>query len=249
MTYPNSSEVTSGQPTAASHYNNLRADALYIGQSSLNSRSLGAFFTRFARGIRLIYLASNRLRIPFVTTDPPTLMINGFMCQADSIVDLPSGLFSGGASTWYVFAVRSAGSTTFTLSVNTSATEATDQRLIGEAYWDGTNLVGVKDYFSSALADADYDSGWFAVAYNNVYTKAHSLAQYPKLVIVEHSATAGGTDEHVLLLINYGADSKSAVGYDATNIYLTCQNNASFGVIMSSRRASAGGYVRIRAWK
>jgi hypothetical protein len=176
-------------------------------------------------------------------------MINGFMCQADSNVDLPAGLFSGGASIWYVFAVRSAGSSTFTLSVNTSATEAADQRLVGEAYWDGSNITSVKDYFSSALADADYDSGWFAVAYNNIYQKAHGLAQYPKLIVVEHSAVANGTDEHVLLLVNYAADVKSAVGCDASNIYLNCQNNSVYGVIQSARRSSGGGYVRIRAWK
>ncbi len=249
MSYPLSSDVTAGQPTAALHYNNLRSDALRFGQAEADTVRLGQFLARHASGICINYLATNRLRIPHVPTSPATLMINGCMCQAAANVDLPAGLFSGGAATWYVFARRNAGSSGFTLEVNTSATEGTDQRIIGEASWDGSNIVGVRSYFESALAAPDYDSGWFAAAYNNTYTKAHGLNQSPRLVIVEHSASAGGTGELVLLVVNYAADFKSALGYDATNVYLTCQNHASYGVIMSARRASGSGYVHIMAWR
>jgi hypothetical protein len=249
MTYPISSDVTAGQPTAASHYNALRGDALRLGQAEADVVKLGQFLSRHARGVRLQYLASSRLRVPYVTTEPPTLMIGGCMCQAATHVDLAAGLFSGGAATWYVFACRTPGSTTFTLGVNTSASEGADQRIIGEVYWDGTALVRVKDYFGSPLGDADYDSGWFAVAYNNIYTKAHSLAQVPKLVVVEHSDNSAGTGELVPVLVNYGADTKSPMGYDAASVYFVAQNNSSFGVLISARRSSAGGYLRMRAWK
>jgi hypothetical protein len=199
--------------------------------------------------VRLQYLATTRLRVPYVTTEPPTLMINGCMCQAGAHVDLAAGMFSGGAAIWYVFANRTPGSTTFTLSVNTSASEGADQRIIGEAYWDGSALVRVKDYFGSPLGDPDYESGWFAVAYNNAYTRAHSLAQVPKLVVIEHADNGSGTGELVPVLINYAADYKSPVGYDASNIYFNAQNNTAFGVLISTRRSSGGGYLRMRAWK
>jgi hypothetical protein len=164
-------------------------------------------------------------------------------------VDLPAGLFSGGAATWYVFANRTAGSTTFTLSVNTSGSEGTDQRVIGEVSYDGANIISIKDYFASPLGDADYSSGWFAAAYNNTYTKAHGLNQSPRLVVVEHSANAAGTGEIVPVVVNSASAVMSCVGYDAVNIYITTANNATNGVIFSTRRASAGGYLRIQAWR
>src|SRR5512139_801463 len=102
MTYPLSTDVSAGQPTAVAHYNTLRADALRLGQAETDCVTTGVMLRRYARGVRLQYLATNRLRVPFVTTDPATLMINGFMCQAGANVDLPAGLFSGGAATWYV---------------------------------------------------------------------------------------------------------------------------------------------------
>ncbi len=249
MTYPNSSDVTAGQPTAASHYNNLRGDALRLGQAEADTVKLGQFLSRHGRGVRLQYLATNRLRVPYVTSEPPTLMIGGCMCQATAHVDLAAGLFSGGAAIWYVFANRTPGSTTFTLGVNTSASEGADQRIIGDVYWDGAALLRVKDYFGSPLGDPDYDSGWFAVSYNNIYTRAHGLAQVPKLVVVEHFDNSGGTGEAVPVTVNYGADTKSPMGYDANNIYFVAQNNGSYGVLIGARRSSGGGYLRLRAWK
>jgi hypothetical protein len=249
MTYPLSTDVSAGQPTAVAHYNTLRADALRLGQAEADCVTTGVMLRRYARGVRLQYLATNRLRVPYVTTDPPTLMINGFMCQAGANVDLPAGLFSGGAATWYVFANRTAGSTTFTLSVNTSGSEGTDQRVIGEVSYDGANIISIKDYFASPLGDADYSSGWFAAAYNNTYTKAHGLNQSPRLVVVEHSANAAGTGEIVPVFVNSASAVMSCVGYDAVNIYITTANNATNGVVFSTRRASAGGYLRIQAWR
>ena len=67
-------------------------------------------------------------------------MIRGYMCQAAANVDLPANSFSGGSADWYIFANRAAGSSAFTLSVNSSATEGADQRLIGICRWDGSAL-------------------------------------------------------------------------------------------------------------
>ncbi len=80
--YPASREVSPGQATAASQYNDLRRDALTLGAQASDARSLAEFFCRYIDGISLVYLPTNRLRVPAVTTRPPTLMINGYMCQA-----------------------------------------------------------------------------------------------------------------------------------------------------------------------
>jgi hypothetical protein len=247
MAYPLSADVATGQLTAASHYNNLRADATRIGQALADVVPLGSFLSRYAEGVLISYLATNRVRVAFVTTNPATLMVNGYMLQAAANVDLAAGLFSGAAATWYIFAIRSAGSTTFTLGVNTSSAEAADQRVIGECYWDGTNVVNVKSYFVSPLSAPDYDSGWFAVAYNNTYTKAHNLAQTPNMVIIEHSTASGGTGELVACYVQYGGIS--GVGYDGTNVYFQCYNNAGAGVVNSTRRAAGNGYARVKAWR
>lgn len=139
-TYPISQEVSPGQPTSYQQYNRLRADALRFGAVAADAVNLGVFLGRYMRGIRLSYLPDNRLRINFDPFNPPVLMINGYMCLAGGNVDLPAGSFNGGAADWYIFAVRSPGTTTFTLSVNTNPIEAPDQRMIGSVHWSGSDL-------------------------------------------------------------------------------------------------------------
>ncbi|PKO00072.1 MAG: hypothetical protein CVU42_04845 [Chloroflexi bacterium HGW-Chloroflexi-4] len=143
MAYPLSSQVTAGQPTAAEHYNNLRKDALNLGQADADAVKLGEFFRRFSSGVKLEYLANHRVRVPYSFAAPPSLMINGCMLQSDSNVDLPVGLISGPAAMWYIFAVRTEGSTSFTLTVNTSSSEGSNHRLIGQAYWTGSALISI----------------------------------------------------------------------------------------------------------
>ena len=64
------------------------------------------------------------------------------MVQAVANVDLAAGEKpAGAAADYYIFANRVAGSTTFTLTVDTSITEAANQRLIGRFYWDGSAIV------------------------------------------------------------------------------------------------------------
>jgi len=139
MTYPNSSPLSAGQPTAADHYNNLRLDALYLGNPS-TAATLGALLQRLETGLPLEYLATARLRVPASASSPVCLVINGVPCVATSNVDLSSSAIpSGAAAQWYVFAVDTS-SGTFTLSVNTSATEAPGTRLIGGFYWNGSSI-------------------------------------------------------------------------------------------------------------
>lgn len=255
MPYPLSSDVSSGQPTAHQHYNNLRADALHLGQAAADAVSLGAFFRRYADNIRIEYLASNRLRVPHVTTRPATLMVGGIMLQSAANIDLPAGSFSGGAAVWYIFARRTAGSTAFTLEVNTSNAETANTRLIGEVYWDGVNVNPgtIKTYIGNPLPPADYDSGWFSCSYSTLYTKAHSLGQPPRLVLLTHAAVAnpGAGDE--LFRVSGALTSTSIfediLSWDGTNIYINTTNSSSYGTCFSYRRYSGSGYYRLQAWR
>ncbi len=253
MPYPLSSPVSAGQPTQASHYNDLRTDATRLGQAPADSVDLATFFKRFAQAIVVTYLATARIRIPYNAAMPPTLMVNGYMLQANANVDLPAGLFSGAAQLWYIFAVRTPGSSTFTLSINTSPIETTDQRLIGSAQWDGSKISGVWSEIPNAtvIPNADYDSGWFAVAKSQVYTKAHGLVSFPRLVQVFHSTDSGLTEWLPVQLVEQTTNvEKQLMGYDAQNIVL----NTGFpgdvgGTCFNTRRDSAAGFYRILAWK
>lgn len=141
MSYPESSEVSAGQPTASAHYNNLRKDALYLGMAAVDAASLGALLARYEYGLRLELLDTDRIRVPATATEAVYLVVNGYMLTAAANVDLSAGSRpSGAAAQYYVFAVRNGSSTTFTLDINTTSTETTDQRRIGGFYWDGSQI-------------------------------------------------------------------------------------------------------------
>ena len=142
MTYPNSSNVSAGQPTASAHYNHLRSDALFLGKDESNAVTLGKVLSRYEENLKLELLETNRVRVPASLEQPVNLMVSGYMLQATANVDLSSGAApAGAAAVYYVFAIRSGGSTTFTIDVNTSAAESTDRRLIGSFYWNGSAIV------------------------------------------------------------------------------------------------------------
>ena len=140
------------------------------------------------------------------------------------------------------------------MTCNTSATESTDQRLIGELYWDGSAIkkTSIKCYFEPAwkVPAADYDSGWFAAVGGNTYTKTHGIGSTPRLVVVYFNASSAGTSEWVALMtIQNSANILSAVGFDSTGIFITPGTNNTYNsVIYSMRVQSNSGYYRIFAW-
>jgi hypothetical protein len=138
-TYPSSGDVVSGQATLAAHYNTLRADAIRAGATAANAVGFGVLLQDYSHHVQLEYLASNRVRVPYSLDAIPVLVIDGYMLALPTHCDLAEA-YVGGAGVVYVFANRSAGSTAFTLSVNSSPIEAEDQRLIGEYYWTGANI-------------------------------------------------------------------------------------------------------------
>lgn len=256
MTYPLSDPVTAGQPTAASHYNNLRSDALLLGNTDADSVQLGLFLALHAQNINLIHLSTTRIRCQWLAAKPPTLTISGCMLKNISSADLPVGVISGAAATWYIFAVRIDNHTTFSITANTSPIETTDQRLIGECYWTGTAIGYIQSYLGSPVGfpAADYDSGWFAVTYNSTYTKAHGFGIQPSLVILEWSASSTGAGTVVPVTMVYA--TTPALGtydplyYDETNIVAKSGDSSSYDATCHSRIAqSAAGYWHIRAYK
>ena len=256
MTYPNSSQVTAGQPTAASDYNNLRGDALFLGNNLADSLPLGTYLRRHVENFTIQIYSTTRLRVPYSVNAPATIMINGYMLQAAADVTLAAGLISGGAATWYIFAQRNAGSTTFTLSVNTSAVEPTDQRLVGECYFDGSSITTVTCYFtpSTQLNTADFDSGWFAVAAGQTYAKAHGLGQMPRLTVVLWSSNANGASPNVPASVVISATpaqgTYSPLYISNTNCTIVTGTGTSGACTLASMNyQSSAGYYRILAWK
>ncbi len=151
MSYPLSADVSAGDITAAAQYNNLRADALRLGNLTADAVNLGSLIEFFESKLNITRLAANTVRVAASAAVPVAMVVYGVPVRAVANVDLASGdAPSGGANTWYVFANRVAGSTSFTLSVSTVSAEAANQRRIGQFYWDGTKIV--KDSIQTELS-------------------------------------------------------------------------------------------------
>ena len=141
MTYPLSNDVSAGQPTAAAHYNNLRADALRLGAGAQDAVLVGELLARYETGLALERLGSNRVRVLVAPDAPACLVVDGVPLRAGANVDLAtSAAPSGAAAEYCIFAVCSPGSGTFTLEINTSTAEASLRRRIGRFYWDGNEI-------------------------------------------------------------------------------------------------------------
>jgi hypothetical protein len=151
MTYPSSSQVSAGDATLATHYNTLRSDALFLGQSDDDAVNLAALLERYESRLKIERLNTDQVRVVASETEPVSLMIAGYMVQAVANVDLATDQKpSGTENTHYIFANRADDSTTFTLTVSTSNTEGENQRRIGCFYWDGAKIE--KDSVRTELA-------------------------------------------------------------------------------------------------
>jgi len=159
MTYPESAAVSAGDATLASHYNNLRLDALHLGKAAADAVALGTLLERYESRLEVERLNTTKIRVPASASAPVSLLIDGYLCQAVANVDLDAGdVPAGGAAAYYIFANRIAASTTFTLTVNTVSTEAASQRRIGRFYWDGSMIIkdSVRSEFAKLIADLLY---------------------------------------------------------------------------------------------
>ena len=100
MTYPLTSPISPGDPTLASQYNNLRADALYCGQSAADAVTLGQLLTRYETRLRLEKLNTAQVRVPASADDPVSLFVGDHLLQAVANVDLDASDVPNGSGDW-----------------------------------------------------------------------------------------------------------------------------------------------------
>jgi len=251
MAYPTSSNVAGGQPTLAAHYNTLRADAVYLGNTPTDSNTLSAFLSNYVTGLKLQPLATNRVKVPYVAAAPARMMIDGYLVSASAEVQLSAGSFSGAAATWYIFAVR-AVNPTFTLSVSTSSATLPGTKLIGQCYWDGTNILdgSIYCYYQHYMPPPDYDSGWFAVTINTVYSFNHNLNSLPANVVLLHNTSStGAAVSSVVTLVGPQATCRCPLYYSELTVSANTGNDAANGTLLGRPANSAAGYYRIMAWR
>ena len=78
MTYPLSSNVSAGDPTLSAHYNNLRSDAILLGQPAADVVSLATLLERYESRLSLERLNTDQIRVVASVSEPVSLMIAGF---------------------------------------------------------------------------------------------------------------------------------------------------------------------------
>ena len=251
MTSPESSDVSSGQPTASAHYNNLRKDAVYLGKTAVQAADLATLLSHFVQNISLEYLSNNRIRLPYDSFNPARIVINGYMLFQSDNIDLAPSQFSGLAAVWYIFANQLIGSISFGLTVSTSPSVLANQRLIGECYWDGSNVDpgSVRSYYPG-YPPADYDSGWFAVLNNSSYTKSHNFSAYPRnWKLIWSQMPDGSTTNYDVIVVTDAGIPKSPLRVTPTSFLIKTGDNATSGTLLSTNAVSAAGYYRILAWR
>jgi hypothetical protein len=251
MTYPESSDVSAGQPTASAHYNNLRKDAVYLGLTNAQVTSLGNFLATFVQNIKLEYLATNRIRVAYDSFNPARIMINGYMLYQTAAIDSAIGMFSGAAATWYIFANQLVGSTAFGITASTTLTPLANQRPIGECYWDGSNVdpTSIRSYYPGFPAP-DYDSGWFAVTTATLYTKSHNFGVVPRhWKLFWCSASDGSATNYEVTTVYDGTAYKCPIGSNTSAFKIKTGDSATMGTLVNTQAISAAGYYRVLGWK
>lgn len=142
MPYPLSSEVTSGTPTLAAHYNNLRRDGLLLGNPDTDSVTVGAALKGYAQNVEIEVdetVADAKLVVPATALVPATLEINGCLCQNVAPTYTPL-LSESGTVSFYVLARRNAGLKTFTIELAVSLGTDPNVRVIGQAQYLGSEI-------------------------------------------------------------------------------------------------------------
>ena len=159
MSYPLSADVAAGDITAAAHYNNLRSDALRLGQLAADAVNLGAILESYESKLNIVRLGTTLVRVEASAGVPVAIIVAGVPVRSVANVDLAAeSAPAGAAATYYVFANRVAGSTSFTLSVNVVSSPGAAQRRIGQFYWNGTEVVkdSIQTEFSLLLKSLLY---------------------------------------------------------------------------------------------
>ncbi|MHC1773502.1 MAG: hypothetical protein AB9907_17540 [Flexilinea sp.] len=142
MPYPLSSDVTAGETTLASQYNNLRADALRLGGDAANAATLQDLLYNQRNGIALSGNETT-LTLTASVTHPCAVMIDGLPAVVKTVLtmEISEAVYSAAAVLW-IFAAKTAGNSIgFNLSASPSPTEAAGTCLIGRLFWNGKKIV------------------------------------------------------------------------------------------------------------
>ncbi len=139
MSYPNSTDVVSGQATEAAQYNTLRSDALYLGGDAASSGSLRELLYQY-RGPLSLQRNSGGVTLSASADAPVSLMIGGVIRSVSSSLSVSvDPALRAEACRLYLFAAAEGAG--FTLKVSDSRVERAGTRLIGSFLWSGKAVI------------------------------------------------------------------------------------------------------------
>ncbi len=156
MTYPLSSEVSVGDPTEASQYNNLRLDALYLGNGAGESGTLLQLLAQGMGTVRLTRVSALTIGLTASASDPCAVMIGGRICAVTAgLTVMLSALSLPTAGRYGIWAVSQSNGS-FTLSAGSAGPDGSRQ--IGTFLWDGSGVIpgtvrNMTEYTAAAAAN------------------------------------------------------------------------------------------------
>lgn len=137
MTYPLSSPVSEGDATEAAQYNNLRADALFLGADPTTSGTVRDLLFSSSGNLPLSRRGSTQILLSASEDAPAAVTIGGVIYSVTSDLVLSVTAVSLSAAGRYsIYAVASSGGK-FTLSLASSSSA----RAIGSFVWGGAGIV------------------------------------------------------------------------------------------------------------
>lgn len=223
-TYPTSTNKSGSDYIAYQDNNELRNDAIYLGGyvqgETQQSKTLAELLAGYQSQMRLQYLATNKVKInPYTTA---CIVIDGYLLTASLAVNLASAI-SGAAGIKYIYAKRTAGSTTFTLT--TDGSSGSDCRAIGELYFDGSNVVqdSIKSYFENPNYVIDYSikqrvNAWVKAGTGGAIIASFNIASVVKNATGSYTITFAETFDHadyICVIIPDSTVYRTAQVYDA----------------------------------
>ena len=139
MSYPNSSPVSAGDPTEAVQYNNLRKDAVYLGNEPGASGTLLDLLYQTAGAIRLSRNGKTGIRLTAGADDPCGVMIDGAIFTAREVLDLTVSAddFPQGGK----YGIYAAGQRDGSFRLEAGSETLSGRRRIGSFIWSGSGII------------------------------------------------------------------------------------------------------------
>ena len=139
MSYPLSSAVQVGDATEAAQYNNLRMDALYLGNQPGQSGNMLQLLAQSMGAVSLTRISSMIIRLTASPAEPCGLMISGRIYAVIGNVELTiSQEETYAAGRYFVYAVGGSDGS-FSLAMGSAAPY--NGRMVGTFLWDGQGII------------------------------------------------------------------------------------------------------------